>query len=281
MNRLSLILVVFLFGPRLLAQDYTVYFTRQSNRVDNLYSLVPGQTPIPITQHPAKDSSPAVSPDGKTIAFTSERVGWWKIWCLDLTSDSVRQLTHSSQAEYAPCWSPDGQNLAFVSERDGNAEIYVMTAEGQNQRNLTRNPRNDTAPHWASDGWIYYSAQIDGIFQICKHHPGDGQHSQITQGPGDKLMPRLSPNHQTLLYYGDADGNPEIYTLELMTQNIRRLTDNPLQDIRAQWSPDGKKIVFERGNKKNNQHLFWMNADGSRIEQLTFEGYNYAPTFGP
>ena len=61
----------------------------------------------------------------------------------------------------------------------------------------------------------------------------------------------------------------------------KRLTNNPLMDIRPRWSSDDKKIVFERGNKKDDQHIFMMDANGENVKQLTFKNYNCAASFVP
>ena len=93
-------------------------------------------------------------------------------------------------------------------------------------------------------------------------------------------MPQPSPDGKGVLFYGDKDGNPEIYLMDTQDETkVTRLTNDPLMDIRPRWSHDGQKIVFERGNKKSSQNIFWMDADGKNQKQLTFEGYNYAPSF--
>jgi len=92
-------------------------------------------------------------------------------------------------------------------------------------------------------------------------------------------MPQLSPDGTKLLYYSDKSGNADIYSQPIVGGAATQLTKNPLGDIRARWSPDGKKIVFERGDKRRNQHIFMMDANGSNVLQLSKSGYNYAPSF--
>lgn len=113
----------------------------------------------------------------------------------------------------------------------------------------------------------------------CKPDGSDRQ--QLTQGKGDKLMPQTSTDGQSILYYGSQDGNMEIYVLDIDSKRTRRLTDNPLMDMRPRWSPDGEMVVFERGNKRDNHHIFMMDRDGNNERQLTTRHYNYAPSFVP
>ena len=138
---------------------------------------------------------------------------------------------------------------------------------------------DEAMPYWADNGYIYFSAASEGSFQLMKCKPDGSERAQITFSSGDKFMPQLSPNGKQLLYYGNENGNMEIYVLNINSKTSTRLTNHPLLDMRPRWSPDGGKIVFERGNKGNNHHIFIMKADGKEQKQLTFEHYNYSPTF--
>ena len=94
-------------------------------------------------------------------------------------------------------------------------------------------------------------------------------------------MPQISNDLSEILYYGDQDGNLEIYLLEINSKTSKRLTNHPLMDIRPRWSPDNNKIVFERGNKGDNHHIYVMDNDGCNLKQITFSNYNYSPSFVP
>lgn len=273
------IFIIFAIHSSIFAGGFPILFTKQKNNSDNIYLITEKGELLPITDHPRKDSSPVVSADGRMIVFTSERVGWWKIWRMDIPDQKFRQLSDSPSAEYAPFWSPSGERIVFVSSRDGNAEIYVMNADGSGLANISNYRGTDSMPFWAADGSIYYSSEMDGVFQIvrCK---SDGSGREILSATGgNKFMPQLSPDGQKILFYGDKDGNPEIYTQDLTTQKLQRLTNDPLMDIRPRWSPDGQHIVFENGDKQKNQHIFIMDADGGNKKRLTTRDYNYAPSF--
>lgn len=272
------LLIFFLYSSTVMAQEYEILFTRQVSNNDNIFALNHKGTLRQITDHPRKDSSPSMSPDGKKIVFTSEREGWWKIWVMNSDGSDISQLTHASSAEYAPAWSPDSQKIAFVSGRRGGTQIFVMTKDGQNLTQLTSSGKH-AMPHWAIDDKIYYSKEVSGTYQIWQMKSDGSNQQQLTQSGGDKLMPQLSPDRSRILYYGNQDGNMEIYVMELSTKKMLRLTHHPLMDIRARWSKDGRWIVFERGNKGNDQQIFIMNADGTNQKQLTQSGYNYAPSF--
>ena len=104
-----------------------------------------------LTENRRYDFSPSWSPDGKRIAFASDRKGDfvnYEIYVMDADGGNQRKLTNNRHHDWYPSWSPDGERIAFMSERDGNYEIYVMDADGGNQKNLTNHPEDDEAPAW-------------------------------------------------------------------------------------------------------------------------------------
>ena len=104
-----------------------------------------------LTENRRYDFSPSWSPDGKRIAFASDRKGDfvnYEIYVMDADGGNQRKLTNNRHHDWYPSWSPDGERIAFMSERDGNYEIYVMDADGGNQKNLTNHPEDDKAPAW-------------------------------------------------------------------------------------------------------------------------------------
>jgi Tol biopolymer transport system component len=95
---------------------------------------------------------PAYSPDGKQIAFGSNRDRDYDIYVMDAGGDNVRRLTNSPGLDARPAWSPDGKQIAFTSNRDGNYRIYVMNADGSKVRRVTESKERDDYATWHPDG---------------------------------------------------------------------------------------------------------------------------------
>jgi len=146
------------------------------------------------------DSEPAWSPDGKSIAFTSNRSADpdsnfnSDIWVVNLDSDdaanALRQITTSPAEDLTPAWSPDGKTIAFVTQIDPKLFWYatyhlaVVAASGGEPRVLTKNlDREVSAPRFSPDGrWIYFIAEDEGTQNLLRVAPSGGEITRPISG---------------------------------------------------------------------------------------------------
>jgi Tol biopolymer transport system component len=137
------------------------------------------------------ETDPAWSPDGRKIAFVSDRDGNREIYVGNADGSSPHRLTDNPAIDQFPAWSPDSSKLAFGTNRDGNDEIYVMSAsDGSGQTNLTADPAADRYAAWSPDGAkIAFRSSRAHSFDIFLMNPDGSGVARLTYGLGRTMQP--------------------------------------------------------------------------------------------
>ena len=291
--------VIMVLTPLMVAVEAQAQIAFSSDRDGDqeIYMMdTDGGNPRRLTNHPANDSSPSWSPDGKRIAFVSYRDGHVRangrptseIYVMDADGGNPQNLTNDPNDDWDPSWSPDGKRIAFMSGRDRknnphNYEIYVMDADGSNQQNLTNSPLEDRRPAWSPDGKrIVFSSARDGHFETkfgitdeIYVMDTDGQNQQrLTENRRYDWHPSWSSDGERIVFAADRKGdlqNFEIYVMDADGGNEQRLTNNRVFDWHPSWSSDGKRIAFSsnREGDLQNFEIYVMDADGGNQQNLT------------
>jgi Tol biopolymer transport system component/tRNA A-37 threonylcarbamoyl transferase component Bud32 len=126
---------------------------------------------------------PELSPDGRRVAFASNRSGDAEIWVSDLDGSNAIQLTSMGGALDTNCprWSPDGRSIVFASTAEGEFDVYVVPAEGGKPRRLTTHPSIDVPTSYSRDGkWIYFNSMRSGDYRIWRMPADGGDAVQVT-----------------------------------------------------------------------------------------------------
>jgi Tol biopolymer transport system component len=157
------------------------------------------------------EDQPAISPDGRRLAFVSNRGGPVAIWTSDRDGGSPRQVTFHGPLSVSPQWSPSGDRLAFASEIDGNWDLYSVRVDGSNSRRLTWEPSQEENPTWSRDGrWIYFKSDRSGEGRIWRLSVDNGHAEPVTSGPGSQAFE--SPDGSTL-YFVRSDNSRGLWSM--------------------------------------------------------------------
>lgn len=242
-----------------------------------------GTDPLRLTEGTSEDTWPAWSPDGRQLAFISNRDGNRDVWVMSADATRLENITNSPAEEWTPAWAPDGMDIAFASNRDGDWELYVAKPDGSQVRRLTRNAALDYAPAWSPDGGqLAFVSERDGNSEIYVVNRDGSDLQRLTQNQVTDLSPRWSPDGKLIVFESYRDGNMEIYTMAPDGSEPRNVSNEPESDEHGpSWSPDGKWITFY-SNRDGSWDILIMLADGSQKVNLTMStASEQAPVWQP
>ena len=152
------------------------------------------------------DTLPNLSPDGRRVAFVSNRSGESEIWAADPDGSNAVQVTSVAVLPGFPRWSPDGRFIAFHGDTEGRPPILVVPAGGGQPRHLTTKMPNGGFPSFSRDGkWIYFTVLQEGQPRIWKVPVSGGSALQVTTSEGVLAIESYDGRD---LYYIEAAHRP-------------------------------------------------------------------------
>jgi len=255
-----------------------------SDRDDNpeIYVIHPDGSGLRrLTFDGAFDDSPAISPNGKQIAFLTARHDpqprfpdlKYEIYVVDINGENLQRLTNTPAAETHPAWSPDGLTISFDADYDGDGykEIYTINLDGSELQRLTQNQANDQFADWSPDGkQIAFSSDRQGSWDIFLMDADGGNQRPLTNTPQWEVFPAWSPDGSQIAFNGltPASRNTDVFVISADGRDLRQLTDKAGFDEDPCWSPDGSQIAYQ-SMIGGNFEIYLMNADGSNQHPLS------------
>jgi Tol biopolymer transport system component/DNA-binding winged helix-turn-helix (wHTH) protein len=160
------------------------------------------------------DTNPHFSPDGRRVAFVSNRTGTYQIWVANADGSGAFQLTSVAAALVGgPSWSPDGSTILFDAPKNGHFEGYAISAAGGTLRRLMGSSGQDGVASFSRNGrWIYFTSNRTGEFQIWRMPAEGGEAVQWTRRGGRVARESVDGRH---LYF--AKPVPDGYSLWRMS----------------------------------------------------------------
>lgn len=248
-----------------------------------------GGTASLLISHPANESRPLFSPDGKYLAFGSNRTGGGDIYVLDVEAGSLRRLTFDDANDVIDGWSRDGKWIYFSSNsRDiaGMNDIYRVAATGGTPMQVSSD-RYTSEFHSAplADGSFVFAARGNGASQWWRRghshldeseiwlKSGDS-YTQLTQRGAKQLWPMATADGSRIYFMSDRSGAQNIW---LMPRGGQAKQITSFTDGRVLWpsiSYDGNELVFER-----NFRIWKLKTDGGKAQEvaITLRGAAQSP----
>ncbi len=248
-----------------------------------------------LTVHPAHDIRPKFSPDGKWIAFNSNREGNYDIYLMPAFGGKPKRLTFHSADDILGDWSPDGKWIVFSSNRDHQfLQIYLLEVETGYVRRLTNDETNLRSPTFSSDSryivfcrggvswWrkSYRGSANSEIWRLPITIDGDrittGKMERLTYYEGNDWFPMVAPDG-TLYFVSDRDGIFNLWRLKEAQSKksgtnegrVEKVTKHADRVLYPSMSCDGRFIVYE-----HDFSLWILPTGGGEPKRLTI----YAPS---
>ncbi|MEK7729440.1 MAG: CHAT domain-containing protein, partial [candidate division KSB1 bacterium] len=215
--------------------------TKNSNEQITLAS------PFPLTTHPEADLMPALSAEGKWLAYVSRQNGNYDIWVRATAGGLPSLLTTNTSEDYSPSWSPASKALVFVSRRDdAEGDLYLLPLEKR------------------EDGFA------------------PGKIKRLTHNLEREAFPQFSPDGKKIAYSFGAKGQEQIWLYEIKNGARYQLTTRG--GTQPAWSPNGSELALAcRTGETSEQQIFIISADTAQADylrrQVTFEGDNHFPAW--
>jgi dipeptidyl aminopeptidase/acylaminoacyl peptidase len=225
-----------------------------------------GGDPIRLTTNNKRDTEPRWSPDGKRLAFISNRDdNKAQIFLISPFGGEAQKLTESKTAVQSFAWSPDGRRIAYIAQQEPIAD------EEKKQKD-----KDDTIV-------VDQNYKMSRIWLI---DVDTKKATELVKGDYSASEPQWSPDAKTIAYVtvptpkADDGGVTDIWMVSVESGKPRKLTNNEGPDASPRWSPDGSKIAYLSRDEKNGLlgqlHLTVMSADGSGVHEVAV-GFKYQP----
>ncbi|CAI8207075.1 MAG: Dipeptidyl-peptidase 5 [Glaciecola sp. HTCC2999] len=258
---------------------------------DIFITSIDGGDAAPLTQDFAWNIHPNVSPDGKQIAFISDRDGLSNVWVMNIDGTELRQITkEKNNIIHSPKWSPDGQYIlvtkGIMSSRSIPAgEIWMYHHTGgtglaiKKRVNGLKDQKNIADPAFSHDGrYIYFTQDITGgfrfsynrdplnsIFAITRIDRETGEEERFISGTGGAVVPTPSPDGRYVAFIRRIQDKTALFLKDIQTGAERAIFNNLERDMQEGFGSEGYFSYFD-WTPDSNELVFWT---AGKIHRLT------------
>lgn len=227
---------------------------------------------VPITRGTQAIEGLAISPDGKWLAYDSDRSGNQDIWRQPLTGEGEpEQLSTSPHGDFMPKFSPDGKELAYYALNPVMRKVRVMPAAGGTPQRPRPIGGEERYPDWSPDGrTLVYGGKTRGdamgqLYLLARDASGKwGEPTQLTSDSGS--APRWSPDGRSIAYFV---GGP-LFSLRVVNPdgsnrrivNAGKGTPTDPHPLLAEWSPDSRTLYVRAADDSGQASIWSMPAAG-------------------
>lgn len=192
---------------------------------------------------------PAVSPDGRFLAFLQSRSAASVGMVIEDTKlQKTAEIPPASgfSGMRSPAFSHDGKRVLYVFAEGGRQKVFSCNTSAGDRKVLVDVNGICNWPSISRDGrMLLYGSTRDGNYEIYRARASDGSNPRrLTHHRSQDVRPRFSPDGRRVVFVSNRDGNREIYVMGADGSGVTRVTEHPERDDYPTWHPDGKRIVY-------------------------------------
>ncbi len=253
---------------------------------------------IPLTMNEAHDFMPVWSPDGRKIAFASDRNGNYDVYLMPSTGGTADRLTYYSASDYPCCFTPDGNNILFYSTRPDLytslrftasrlPELFSVSTTGGTEKMIIPVTTEDAFINKAGnkiyfhdnkapeDKWRKHQTS-DAARDIWEYNKDNNTYRKLTDYPGEDRTPVLSPDERYMYYLSERSGSFNVWKMDLSNPNSNvQITKYDKNPVRFLSISNSGTICFTY-----NGEIYTMDPSGSpaKIKVNIYSDDRFSPT---
>lgn len=271
-------------GERGIAQTRIAFVAKTKEGQELFVMDADGEGLSQITRDGSIALSPAWSPDGEAILYTSFKKGTAGVYWIRPDGTGGGVVAREPGLNTAPAWSADARQIALSLSKDGNAEVYTIRRDGTSLTRLTVNRAIDTSPTWSPDGrQIAFTSDRTGSPQIFVMG-ADGTNPRRVTFEGDyNDSPAWAPapDGRRIAYASRTTSGFDVYLLDVASGATTAVTSGDAVYEDPTWAPDARHVAASR-RSRGIRSVVAMQADGSEMRTLTPRTLDaFAPTWSP
>lgn len=233
-----------LTGHKGIASSRIAFVSSRTGRKEIYTSDYDGANVRQLTHDGAISVAPALSPDGRKLAYTGYQSGYADVYLIDLASGARGRIVKFPGTNSGAAFSPNGGQIACTLSKDGNPELYVVGAGGGGARRLTSTRGVESSPTWSPDGsQIIYSSDERGGPQLFRIGAGGGSGQLISTGYNYCTEPSWSQDGKKVAFTARTGGfSIAVKDLQSGATNLVASGEDPV------WGPDSRHLIFSTGS---------------------------------